>query len=421
MHRGIMRGRLSSHTITLAISNVGTAGLSFLLAALIGRALGAEGLGIYGVALAWVMPLALVVEFGLGTLLTREIAQDEARRGDLVRAAVRARQIMGGSMVLFLIVAAPSLSADPLTAVGLQLSAPLVLIQPLFSTYTAVFRARGDMRPIPWLNIGMLAVQLPLTALALATGDSTDLSARLLLVFLINTLTSAGQLGAAWWIYRARHYMLPSGQRIAVLPLLRASGHFGLAAVFFAAQMRLSFILLESLAGADAAGYFAAANRFTEAARLLPNAFFGALFPALSALAEDSQRLRTTFRRALLGLAAYGALAGAALAFLAPLLLDLVFGADFAPAIPALQWLGLALVFGLLRGGRTLYGYARGREAWVNGVNGAAVVIQFVASAWLIGRSGAVGAAQALALVEGLAFATLMIVLSSDQPRERTG
>ncbi|MCC6613081.1 MAG: oligosaccharide flippase family protein [Anaerolineae bacterium] len=416
-----MRGRLSTHTITLAVSNVGTAGLSFLLAALIGRALGAEGLGIYGVALAWVMPLALGVEFGLGTLLTREIAQDEARRGDLVRAAVRARQIMGGGMTLLLIVAAPSLSTDPLTAIGLQISAPLVLIQPLFSTYTAVFRARGDMRPIPWLNIGMLVVQLPLTALALLTEPSADMSARLLLVFLINTLTSAGQLGAAWWIYRARHYAPPSGRRMAVLPLLRASGHFGLAAVFFAAQMRLSFILLESLAGADAAGYFAAANRFSEAARLLPNAFFGALFPALSALAADPQRLRATFRRALLGLLGYGVLAGAALALFAPLLIELVFGADFTPAVPALQWLGLALAFGLLRGGRTLDGYARGREARVNLVNGAAVVVQFAASAWLIERAGAVGAAQALALVEALAFIALMIGLGGDQPRGRTG
>ncbi|MCA9907716.1 MAG: oligosaccharide flippase family protein, partial [Anaerolineae bacterium] len=126
----MLKRRLSTQTITLAISNVGTAGLSFLLAALIGRALGAEGLGIYGVALAWVMPLALIAEFGLGTLITREIARDATRTGDLVHAAVRARQIMGGAATLLLLIAAPLLSADPLTAIGLQISAPLVLIQP---------------------------------------------------------------------------------------------------------------------------------------------------------------------------------------------------------------------------------------------------------------------------------------------------
>ncbi len=405
----MLKQRLSTQTITLAVSNVGTAGLSFLLAALIGRALGAEGLGIYGVALAWVMPLALIAEFGLGTLITREIARDATRTGALVHAAVRARQIMGGGAALLLLIAAPLLSADSLTAVGLQISAPLVLIQPLFSTYTAVFRARGDMRPIPWLNIGMVAAQLPLTALALAAQTTDDLSAKLLLVFLINTATSAGQLAAAWAVYRRRYYAPPGRQRVALLPLLRASGHFGLAAVFVALQMRLSFILLESIAGAGAAGYFAAANRFGEAARLLPNAFFGALFPALSALAADGQRLRGTFRRALLGLGAYGVLAGAALALLAPLLIGVVFGAGFAPAVPALQWLGLALVFSLLRGARTLYWYARGREAWVNLVNGAAVVAQLVLSTWLIGRAGAAGAALAVAAVEGLAFAALLV------------
>jgi O-antigen/teichoic acid export membrane protein len=181
-----------------------------------------------------------------------------------------------------------------------------------------------------------------------------------------------------------------------------------LAALFAAIQLRLSIILLETLIGPSAAGMFATANRFPEAARLIPNAFFGALFPALSVLAADESRLRRTFRRALLGLAAYGALAALALALVAPWLIVWVFGENFAPAVQPLQLLGVALLFSLLRGARTLYWYARRREAWVNLVNFAAILAQAVLSLWLIPLHGTSGAALALVIAEAAALAALL-------------
>lgn len=427
-----MCARLSSNTVTLAVSNIGTAGLSFLLAALLARGLGDGGFGIYAVALAWVLPVSLLAEFGLGTLITRELAAG-ADQSKLMRAALPARQIMGGAGVLLLIIAAPFLSADPRAALAIQISAPLVLIQPLYSTYTAVFRARGAMWPIPWLNIGMVAAQVAFTAwLFNAQNPASHTLASSLIThdaLLINTLTSAGQLIAAWLIYRLRfaghqlsvvttqpsslipvHSALgtPNSEPTTALSLLRSAAPFGLAALFAAIQLRLSIILLETLIGPSAAGMFAAANRFPEAARLIPNAFFGALFPALSALAADESYLRRTFRSALLGLAAYGGLAALALTLIAPWLIVWVFGENFAPAVQPLQLLGVALLFSLLRGARTLYWYARRREAWVNLLNFAAILAQAALSLWLIPLHGPSGAALALVIAEAAALAALL-------------
>ena len=124
------------------------------------------------------------------------------------------------------------------------------------------------------------------------------------------------------------------------------------AALFFALQIRLSLILLESLSSTTEAGYFTAANRFVEAARMFPNALFGALFPALSALALNPAVMAKTFRRAMLGLALFGVIAGVGFTILAGFLLNLVYGAEFAPAVPTLivlGWsLGLLIVLSLL-------------------------------------------------------------------------
>ncbi|MBN8621087.1 MAG: oligosaccharide flippase family protein, partial [Anaerolineae bacterium] len=80
--------RLSRNTLILLVSNIGSALLLFALSAIIGRAYGKEGLGVYSTAMAWVFPLSLIAEFGLNTLLTREIARQPERERAYLTTAV---------------------------------------------------------------------------------------------------------------------------------------------------------------------------------------------------------------------------------------------------------------------------------------------------------------------------------------------
>ncbi len=377
----------------LLISNGGSALLSFLLSVLVGRVLGEAGLGVYASALAWVFPLALLAEFGLGTLITREVAQAPERAGAYLRVTHRPRLLLGGGMMLALLLAAPLLSSDRTVVRGIQLAAPLVLIAPSFGAYTAVFRARRIMWPIAVLNLGMLVAQVILTAWVFTAGHGV------LAALAVNTATSAGQWFMAWRIWR---WMLtsspaPSSSFAEVqLGLLRRAWPFAVAGVLAAVQFRLGLVLLEQFAGAGAVGYYAAASRFVEALRLLPNAFFAALFPVLSALALDIPRLNQTFRRVLVGLAVFGAAAALGLSLLAESLLHLTYGADFAPATEVLQILSWALVLSLCRAGQTLYWYALDHQHHVNRVMVTALIIQLLLSLWLIPAWGAVGAGWAL-------------------------
>ncbi len=399
-----MTSLLSRNTLILLISNVGSAGLSFLLSVLIGRALGEEGLGVYATALAWVLPLSLLAEFGLGTLITRDVAQDPDAGLAYLRATAAARLWLGGGLSALLVVLAPLLSDNPAVVRGLQISAPLIIILPLFGTFTALFRARQVMWPIPWLNVGMLVVQVGLTALVFLNGG--DMIAALV----VNMLTSAGQLAAAWLIYQwgfregvgARH-----GSPLQTSLLLRRALPFAIAAALAALQTRVAFILLERLASAGEVGYYAAASRFVEAGRMIPNAFFGALFPALAVLAVQPLRLNQTFTRTMLGLASFGFLLGIVFLLFSSWVVEATYGARFSSAAPVLQLLMWSLLPALLRAGRTLYWYALGQESFVNIVTGVALVLQIALSWWLIPRHGALGAAAATVVVESLAFAML--------------
>ena len=199
------------------------------------------------------------------------------------------------------------MSSDPLVVAGLQISAPLVIIGPFFSALSAIYKAaRPDVAdPLPeYRHVDRAGL---LTFVALRAGGGV------IAVLILNVVTSAGQLIAAWGIYRWRFYDALRARlkaAPALLPILRRALPFALAAFFATLQTRLSVILLERLASTAEVGYFSAAVRFVEAARLVPNAFFGALFPALAVLAVDRLRLNQTFRRGMIAMGAFGLAAG---------------------------------------------------------------------------------------------------------------
>lgn len=401
-----MRSSVSRNTITLLTSNVGSAALSFILSVLIGRVLKQDGLGVYTAALAWVFPLSLIAEFGLGSLMTRDIAQTPDSADAYLRSTTLARLWIGGALTLALVIFAPLLSDDLAVIAGLRISAPLIVILPFFGAFTAIFRARQAMWPIPPLNVGMLVIQVALTAVVFLAGGGA------LAALIVNTATSAGQLVAAWAVWRWK-FRLSIGTRRAlslrITLLLRRAWPFALAAVLAALQTRAGTILLEKLTDTAQVGYYAAGTRFVEAARMIPNALFGALFPALAALAAQPDAFRRTFHKVTLGLGGFGIALGLICTIFAAPIMSLTYGAAFVPAIPVLQIVMWSLLPGLLRAGRTLYWYALGREQYTNIVTGVTLIVQIAVSLWLIPRAGAAGAAIVSLITETLALILLWL------------
>ena len=297
--------------------------------------------------------------------------------------------------------AAPLLSHDPAVLAGLRISAPLVCIEPFFGAYTAIFRAERVMWPVAVLSLGMLAVQVILTALILVGGGGVRAA------LAINTLTSAGQLGAAWLLYRWRFRRPRLGLNLDARPLLRRAWPFALAAVLATLQVRAGTILLGQLADTAQAGTYTAALRFAEAARMIPNALFGALLPALALSAARQAAPDQILRWSLGGLLVYGIGVGGAGWLLAPVLLDLTYGPDFAPAAPVLRIVLIGLLPALLRGVWTLDWIARGQERAANRVLALMLAVQLGLGAWLIPAYGALGAALAVPLAEVLGLALL--------------
>jgi O-antigen/teichoic acid export membrane protein len=384
------------------VSNGGSAILSFLLSVLIARAVGANGLGVYVAALAWIFPLSLITEFGLGTLITRDIAQSPEKTDTYIRIAVIVRLLIGGGLMLLIWLIAPLLTDDIAVIQGLRVSVPMIVLVPLYGTFTAVFRARQVMQPIAILNLGMLIAQVLLTASVFRSGLGVQAA------LIVNVLTSGGQLGVAWWIYQSDFASnVAFDSNIAIIQLLKQALPFAIAAILGAMQLRLNFILLEQFAGTNTVGQYAAASRFVEAGLLIPAALFGALFPALAAMKNELFRLNQLLRRIQFGLALYGLGFGTIVALLAATIIQWTYGTGFALSVLILQILAWTLLPGVLKSSLILYWYARGYENRVNIVTALVLLLQFVLSFWLIRQYGVIGAAVTIVITEIAALVLL--------------
>jgi O-antigen/teichoic acid export membrane protein len=395
---------ISKNTVYLLIGNLGGTGLAFLLSLLIGRILGAEALGIYSAVLAWIFSLSMLVDFGISSLFTRDLAQATEKIPVYLQTALRQRWLFGGLLTSALIFAVSFLSNDPAIRLGLRISAPLLLIEPLFGLYTAIFRAQERMLPIAVLNIGMLIFQLGFSVLLIGQG--------IIALLVVNMLTSLGRLCLGWLYYRSDGNLRrssPSIQLISLSEILRLAAPFAFAGLLIVAQQRLGILMLESLSDLEQLGRYAAVMRLIEAGRIIPNAFFGALFPALASLATTGQALNRYFLRVILGLSAFGMAIAVIGSFFSLQILDLSYGADFLEAEIVLK-LGLwSLLPSLLRGARTLYCYAQGRESYVNFVTFLALVLQLTFGFYLIPLLGALGLVLALLVVETLGLMLLYL------------
>jgi O-antigen/teichoic acid export membrane protein/4-amino-4-deoxy-L-arabinose transferase-like glycosyltransferase len=388
------RGIRQNALILLGV-NLSSAAFALAISIVIARALGDSALGAYSLALAWSLTLAQFADFGLNTLITRDLAARPAGTAEYVTASLVARTILGAPLVLGLYLASPYLVTGQSGADAVAAGSGLILLSAWYGTFTAVFRAAGRTWPILLLNVSGLALQLVLTWALVARGLGVPaLIVLALAVQLIQLLGAAG-------IYRA-HY---AGERPLARPefrtlwrLLRAGLPFALAGILAGVELRLNLFLLGAIAGEREVGLYSAASRLVDGLRLAPNALFAALLPALAALnandaSGDSGAVFARARRALLLFGLTAALA--ALLFGRPIV-TMLYGELFAPASSVLSILAVGLLPSLWVGLLVLLLYARGDERVVTWILALGVAVQAGAALILIPAWGGVGAAIAM-------------------------
>lgn len=409
--------KIGQNTGILFLVNVVGAVIGFLMAAALGRGLGDSGFGQYTLAMTWLVSLTMLTEFGLSTVLTRDIAAKADLTQRYLINSLAAKMLLSLPGVLLLLIFTAWLAPDQNPQVMAALQGGILFFYSglCYSSFTAIFKAHQIMTPILWLTLaGQLALfagtlllllwQQPLFTLIIWHGIIQSLQCGLAFIFYKKRINDAPQ--------ESFRRSAVGGQRsfINVSPikmLIITAWPFALAGILAALQMRANLLLLAYLQGDQALGWYAAANRFVETGKQLPGAFYAAMLPALAAMAVHPGRrdnLQKTFRQARLGLLAFALAAAMGALLLARPILTLTYGSAYQPATATLQILTLSLIPATQNSLFIVYLYARNDERFVNVLMAIGIVINLSLCAWLIPVWGAAGTALALLLADAALY-----------------
>jgi len=252
------------------------------------RILAPEGAGRYQFAVIFIGYFEILTRFGLGILLTREVAKDKSQANRYITNVTILRSLLWLSswplmaLILFFYVRYAGLTVDTAFTVGLF---SLALFFSLLSdVVSSAFTAWEKMEYPAWITSVTTLLRVTLGTIALLAGFGYVGLAGVSVIANVVTFAILFYLMATkLFIPRFEpDFSLAKGMLGPAFPLM--INHF-LATVFF----RIDVLILQPLKGDAAVGYYSAAYRYIDGLNIIPSYFTVALFPMLSRYAESSR------------------------------------------------------------------------------------------------------------------------------------
>jgi O-antigen/teichoic acid export membrane protein len=268
--------------------------IDFAFAMLYVRILGPEGTGQYYFVVAIYGFFEIVSRYGLGTLLTRDVAADKNQSSRYLTAVLSLRTLLWAASVplMALVVLgyrwlyATGWSAENMgqaEILALALLAGGMLLANYADAFSSLFFAFEKMEyPAGLANAGaLIKVTLSMAALLLGYGF-VGMAAVALLTNLIQLI----------WLTRLVRSTLFKPQWVWDWPLqrtmLRDSGPLMINHLLATIFWRIDVWILRPMAGAFAVGLYSVGYKYLDGLNIIPSVFTMAVFPLMSRMARES-------------------------------------------------------------------------------------------------------------------------------------
>lgn len=329
--------RVAVNSLTPMLAQFVNKGMDFALAVFIARSLGPNNAGKYAFAVVLITYFMLFTDFGLATLLTREVARNPAQRWRYFANSLMVRLVL--SLLSLPVLAAITavyawrggLSGDTATAVALFSVA--LFPNAVSASLSSLFFA-GERMEVPaaiGVATNLLRVALAVAALVAGlsfiglAGVSIVTNVFTALLFLVAVLRTFGRpaFGAS----------VPFQRQLIVTAFPLMINNF-LSTLFF----RIDVLLLQPIRGSESVGFYSTAYKFIDGLNFIPSFFTIALFPVMSRYAETAgDALQRSYEIGLKVLLLVSIPISVGACLLADQIILLFFGPEFAPSILALR------------------------------------------------------------------------------------
>ena len=331
--------RIFKNSLAPIILNLFNRGIDFAFAFVMLRILAPEGAGIYYYAIVVFGWFDILTNFGLNTLLTREVSRDHAQAGRYLMNTTALRLGLAGlgipMLALFLLIRdsfiTPPLDETALIAIALLY---IGLIPNSISTgLTALFYA-FEKAEFPaalstvstlvkvTLGLGALLAGWGVVGLA-AVSIITNLITLMLMTQLALPLIRGVSMRIGWLASLSTSLMRGMMNESWALML----NHL-LATIFFKSDV----IILEAIQGVEIVGIYSTAYKWLDALNIIPAFFTLALLPLMSRQAnEDRTALRRNYIFGFKSLVIVALPIAVVTTFIAPGLIGVLGGSEFLP------------------------------------------------------------------------------------------
>ncbi|MBI3963865.1 MAG: flippase [Candidatus Kerfeldbacteria bacterium] len=395
--------RIAKNTVFLTVAFAIQKILSFAYFTYIAAHIGSDGIGKYVWALSFTGIFALFIEFGLGPVLTREVAKDRSRAQALLSHVLGMKALLAVVVLAAMFLTLNVLHRDALTVSMVVLAALIIILDSFTATFYSIFRA---MQTLKYEALGITIYQ----ALIVGTGAIVIIRGESLL-----GLIGAILVGSAFHciyslvlvVRKARLSVRPQLHRGPLRTIVAIAIPFALAGIFFKVSTTIDSVLLGLLAGDRFVGWYSVPSKIVLALTVIPGAFATSYYPAMSEyFVRSRERLARTFENAMFYMMVVSLPISAGVIVLAHDLILRLYGPAFEASILALQLLIGALVFVFLNYPVGNFLNACNRQT-INTVNmGIAMVVNVVANIILIPRYTYLGATMS-AIISAIVLVSL--------------
>ncbi len=369
----------------------------------IGRHLGVDRYGNFSYALSFVQLFGFIANFGITTMLQREVAQPGA---DVNKLFVNSIYLKGAFLTFTVaaIVAGSLLVRVNATLLWLNvILAFYVSGMSIQNSFASVFKGRSDMKPVAAVDATSQLADVAICATVLWFGGKE--------IGIAYCKVAVISLAVCIYFYflsrRVDLHWVPLDRALA-WRFLTSGSYITLITVFQPGYQLGPVMLGHSASGPRAVGLYQAANGLVERLLQFTQPINDAVFPIFAASRDDKGRSRQAdflfYLRAVLILAT-GAWIGTY--FVGPFLISLFFGREFAAAQIVIQILGISTGIRIVNRFAGALLLARGHDRACASIVGANVAVHVGMCALLIPRLGAVAIAYAFVTSEVVCFALM--------------
>ena len=380
------------YTLALVFQKI----LAFVYFTFLARGLGVEDFGKYTFAFGFTTIFSVLVDVGLASILTREIAKNSEKEKSLLSNVIGLKMILSVFVYLLIFVLINLLNYPEITKNLVYLTAFIMILDNFSTTFWSVLRGHQNLK---YESFGISLFQILIVIMG---GTLLYFNFSLIYFVIIMVLASLFNFVFSFFQMTIRTKVKPkiNFQKSIIKNLLKISWPFALMGIFARLNTQIDTVFLSKL-GCDNfqtcdtnVGIYSVATKITLALHFIPLAFAAAVFPAMSKMfLENKEKLIRTFEKSMRYLMLIGFPISAGIISLAPDFVPKIFGAEYQNSVLPLQILmiSLALIFLTFPIGSLLNATSRQVR---NSFNvGVAVVVNIILNLILIPKMVYTGAA----------------------------